>query len=104
MEMIEGEKPNTQLRILNRELSSFEEKDVRAILEILSLDLESNNVGLARAKKWLANIFSVFEDEIHVFYVAHEDLGEAIYYLDPSAETQQQLPITQAKGLLSNGS
>jgi len=101
MEMIEREKPNTQLRILNRELSSFEEKDVYTILEILSLDLKSNNVGLARAKKWLANIFSVFEDEIHAFYVAHEDLGEAIYYLDPSAETQQQLPITQAKGLLN---
>ena len=67
--------------------------DLRVILlwfQILDKDtLEANNLGLAKAKKWMAKIFDVFDDEIDGLMYAHDDLGEAIYHLDSSAEKQR---------------
>lgn len=71
------------------------------LLSIIDKDnLEANQLGLAKAKKWMAKIFDVFEDEIEGQYNAHNDLGEAIYYLDSSAETQNNLSLNQVKTLL----
>ena len=39
----------------------------------------------------VSKIFDVFDDEIDGLMYAHNDLGEAIYHLDPSAEKQRIL-------------
>lgn len=76
-----------QINRIARDLENFNE--VPILLSVLSKDeLDANNVGLAKAKKWLAKAFDVFEDEMEGSYVAHNDLGDAMYHLDPSAETQ----------------
>ena len=76
-------------------------KDRPALLSILDKDeLDSNNLGLIKAKKWMAKVFNVFEDEIEGLYNAHNDLGEAVYYLDTSAETQTSISVNRIKALL----
>ena len=49
----------------------------------------------------MAKIYDVFEDEIESEYKAHDDLGDAIYYLDISAETKEQTPLSSVLSLLS---
>lgn len=71
------------------------------VLSILDKDnLPTNNIGLSRAKKWLAKIFQVFESEIDGLYAAHNCLGSAIYYLEPSAECKKQYSLKQIYNLL----
>ena len=44
------------------------------VLRILDKDkLEANNLGLAKAKKWMAKIFDVFDDEIDGLFDTVED-------------------------------
>ena len=84
---------------ITRDLDGFNDKPV--LLSILDKDeLDANNLGLAKAKKWMAKIFKVFEDEIEGLYNAHNDLGEAIYYLEPSAETQASIGVSSIHRLL----
>lgn len=76
-----------QVATISRSLEEFDNKGL--VLSILDKDsLMANNLGLAKAKKWMAKIFDVFDDEIEGLMAAHGDLGEAIYYLDVSAETE----------------
>ena len=84
---------------ITRDLEGFNNKPI--LLSILDKDeLDANDLGLAKAKKWMAKIFKVFEDEIDGLYNAHNDLGEAIYYLDSSAETKGNISITSVHRLL----
>ena len=100
LESTDGIVPTQQINRIANDLENFEE--VPIVLSILSKDeLDANNIGLAKAKKWLAKAFDVFEEEIEGNYTAHNDLGDAIYYLDSSAETQgDSLTITAIKRLL----
>jgi DNA ligase-1 len=100
LESTDGIVPTQQINRIARDLENFEE--VPIALSILSKDeLDANNFGLAKAKKWLAKAFEVFEEEIEGGYTAHNDLGDAIYYLESSAETQgNSLTITAIKRLL----
>jgi len=90
--------PSQQVKLLSKGMESFEDK--RLLVKILSLDLNSNNIGLAKAKKWLAKMFEIFEDELEGLYSAHEDMGYAIYYLDSSAETQTHTSLQNIVRLL----
>ena len=84
---------------ITRDLEAFDSKAI--LLSIIDKDnLEANQLGLAKAKKWLAKIFDVFDDEIEGQYNAHNDLGEAIYYLDSSAETQRNISLNRVHTLL----
>ena len=85
--------------MITRELPTFNNKP--ALFAILAKDYPSNNIGLSKAKKWLAKIYNVHDDEIEDEYKAHDDLGEAIYYLDVSAETLEETPIASVLRLLS---
>jgi len=74
----------------------------KRVLLILDKDnLPSNNIGLSRAKKWLAKIFQVFESEIDGLYAAHNCLGSAVYHLEASAECKKQYSLKQTYQLLS---
>ena len=90
--------PTQQVKLISTGLESFEDR--QSVFKILSLDLEANNIGLAKAKKWMARMFEVFDDEINGLYSAHEDLGDAIYYLQSSKETDSHLSLKNVVRLL----
>ena len=90
-----------QVALISRSLDEFKSKGL--VLSILDKDnLEANNLGLAKAKKWMAKIFDVFDDEIDGLMAAHNDLGEAIYYLDVSAETEIEAGLLGVKMALES--
>jgi len=98
LEATENGIPTTIVTKIANDLLEF---DSPLFLKILSLDYESNNIGLARAKKWLASIFDIFEDEIEGQYIAHmNDLGDAIYYLDYSSENEGRYTLNSIVRLL----
>ena len=100
LESTDGLMPTQQITRISRDLQNFDE--VPLVLSILSKDeLTANNIALAKAKKWIAKAFDIFEDEIEGNYNAHNDLGDALYYLDSSAETQgNPFSIANVKRLL----
>ena len=100
LESTDGLIPTQQITRISRDLQNFDE--VPLVLSILSKDeLTANNIALAKAKKWIAKAFDIFEDEIEGNYNAHNDLGDALYYLDSSAETQgNPFSIVNVKRLL----
>ena len=90
-----------QVAMISRSLDNFENKGL--VLSILDKDtLLANNLGLAKAKKWMAKIFDVFDDEIDGLMAAHNDLGEAIYHIDVSAETDITTGILSVKRALES--
>lgn len=92
--------PSVIVRNISRTIETFD--DVGQVLSILDKDgLEANNLAHLKAKKWIANMFNVFEDEIETYLVLHgDDLGDAIYYYDTGAETQKEYSIQSIKRLL----
>ena len=72
--------PTQQVTTISREIQKANNKPL--LLSILAQEYDSNNMGLAKAKKWIAKVFEVFEDEIDGLLYAHDDLGEVVYYLD----------------------
>lgn len=98
LQATDNKQPTQQVRLISTGLESFEDKE--SVFKILSLDLEPNNIGLAKAKKWMAKIFEVFEDEIDGYYSAHDDLGEAVYYLESSKETTSPTTLKNVVRLL----
>ena len=60
-----------------------------------------DQLGLAKAKKWISNIYNIHDDELDMACSAHDDLGEAVYYLDSSAGTKEEITLQSVLGLLS---
>ena len=52
------------------------------LVKILSLDLEKNNIGLTKAKKWLSSFFGIFDEELDALYDATNDIGEAVSLME----------------------
>ena len=101
LESTDQKTPTQQVSMITRELQTFHDRP--ALFSILAQEYPSNDIGLSRAKKWMAKIFNCFEEEVESEYQAHDDLGEAIYYLDVSAETLEETPIASVLRLLSMG-
>ncbi len=97
LESTDGVIPTQQINMLSRELENF---NAPLFLKILSRQYEVNNIGLAKAKKWMAKIFDVFDEEIDGYYHAHDDLGDAIYFLDFSSEHESQHSLQAIVNLL----
>ena len=76
-ELLEFESPTRKAQIISENLSSFEDK--ATIIEILSLELPSNNIGGKRAIKWVANALGLFEDEVETSVSMWGDLGEGFH-------------------------
>ena len=98
LQATDRKKPTEQVNLISRAMGSFENKQL--FVKILSLDLQSNNIGLTKAKKWTAKMFEVFDDEIESLYRVHEDLGEAIYYLDSGKGTDKHISLSSVVRLL----
>jgi len=96
--------PTQQISRISKDLDSFntDGNTPSLVLQILDKDkLEANSLGLAKAKKWVAKIFDVFDDEIEGMLYAHNDLGEAVYHLDSSAESQRNFSVQYVLRLLN---
>ena len=80
--------PTQQIRMNRNALENFENKG-DYVLSILDKDnLTANNLGLAKAEMASKDLSS-FESEIDGLLAAHNDLGDAIYYLDVSSRKQR---------------
>ena len=91
--------PTQQVTTISREIQHSDSKPL--LLSILAQEYETNNIGLAKAKKWITKVFNIFDDEIEGLMYAHNDLGEVVYYLDSSAETNEYRGI-QSINLILN--
>ena len=99
LEATEQLTPTQQVILISRELENFEEKEI--FFSILAQEYPSNNIGLAKAKKWLTKMYGCFDDEIEQDYAVHNDLGDAIYYLDTTATTTTEHSLTTFLRILS---
>ena len=99
LELTDTMLPTKQVATISREIQSSDLKP--SILSLLAQDNESNNIGLSKAKKWIAKVFNVFDDEIDGLLYAHDDLGEVVYYLDSSAESNSITTINRINTLLN---
>jgi DNA ligase-1 len=84
LEATDQQTPSRQILMISKALENFEDKS--ALLSVLALEYESNNIGVARAKKWLANAFDVHDEEVEGDFNVYEDMGDVAYYMDSSAE------------------
>lgn len=69
--------------MISKGMENFEDNE--SLVTILSLEYPSANMGLAKAKKWIAKSFDLHDEEIDGDMVIYDDLGDVIYFLDPSA-------------------
>lgn len=93
LESTKGKTPTQQAKLIATELDKFDTHK-SAVIQLLAREYPSNNIGLAKAKSWLAKMFDCFDDEIEALFAIDGELGEAIYMLDTSAETERNISIT----------
>ena len=92
LESTKDKTPTQQVKLIATELDKFDTYK-SAVIQLLAREYPSNNIGLAKAKSWLAKMFDCFDDEIESLFVVDDELGEAIYLLDTGAETQRSIGI-----------
>jgi len=92
LESTKDKTPTQQVKLIATELDKFDTHK-GAVIQLLAREYPSNNIGLAKAKSWLAKMFDCFDDEIESLFVVDDELGEAIYLLDAGAETQRSIGI-----------
>ena len=99
LESTKGKTPTQQVKLIATELYKFNtHKSV--VIQLLAREYPNNNIGLAKAKSWLAKMFDCFDDEIETLFAIDDELGEAIYFLDAGAETQRNISITSVLRVL----
>ena len=92
LESTKEKTPTQQVKLIATELDKFDTHK-SAVIQLLAREYPNNNIGLAKAKSWLAKMFDCFDDEIETLFAIDVELGEAIYMLDTSAETQRNISI-----------
>lgn len=101
LESTKEKTPTQQVKLIATELDKFDTYK-SAVIQLLAREYPSNNIGLAKAKSWLAKMFDCFDDEIEVLYAIDGELGEAVYLLDTGAETQRNIGIHSVLRVLEN--
>jgi len=101
LESTKDKTPTQQVKLIATELDKFDTHK-SAVIQLLAREYPSNNIGLAKAKSWLAKMFDCFDDEIESLFVVDDELGEAIYLLDAGAETQRNIGIHSVIRVLEN--
>ena len=101
LESTKDKTPTQQVKLIATELDKFDTYK-SAVIQLLAREYPSNNIGLAKAKSWLAKMFDCFDDEIESLFVVDDELGEAIYLLDTGAETQRNIGIHSVIRVLEN--
>lgn len=98
MEASLEKRPTQQISLVSKEAEKFSNEPL--LFSLIALEYSNNNIGLAKAKKWLAKAFDIFDDEVDSFYTAMKDLGDVVYFLDPGAKTTQPLTLGNLLTLL----
>ena len=93
LESTKEKTPTQQVKLIATELDRFDSHK-SAVIQLLAREYPNNNIGLAKAKSWLAKMFDCFDDEIETLFAIDGELGEAIYMLDTGAETERNTSIT----------
>jgi len=89
-----------KITIINESLSSF--SDPQMVLDILSLNIDKNNIGNKRAITWLANSLQMFEDEVNTQADIWGDLGEGLkMFLEDEWNDDSELTIRNLYSLLT---
>ena len=101
LESTKEKTPTQQVKLIATELDKFDAYK-SAVIQLLAREYPNNNIGLAKAKSWLAKMFDCFDDEIESLFSIDDELGEAIYMLDTSAETQRNIGIHSVLRVLEN--
>jgi len=91
--------PTRQISMISKAMENFEDRP--SLIQIISMEYPSNNLGASRLKKWVAKAFDVHDDEVDDYLVIYDELGEAVYYFDSSAESDSELSLNQVIALLS---
>jgi DNA ligase 1 len=99
MEAIEKLTPTQQASVITTEIEKFD--DVPLMLSIMAMEYPSNNMGLARAKKWVAKSFNVFEDDVESVYRAMTDLGSAVKYFDGVKQQDENYTLANLLNLIT---
>ena len=99
LESTKEKTPTQQVKLIATELDKFDSQK-SAVIQLLAREYPNNNIGLAKAKSWLAKMFDCFDDEIETLFAIDDELGEAIYFLDAGAETQRNISITSVLRVL----
>ncbi len=77
-ESIETSLPTRKKQVISSTLSSLSTTDKIAMIRILSLEYNNNNIGERKATKWLSSMLNVFEEEIIEEAEKWLDLGEGM--------------------------
>ena len=102
LESIEHTTPKRQISAITTGLVEWDSDSKADLFAILSLQYSSNNIGVAKAKKWIAKSLELFEEEVEsMFNVNSRDLGETIYYLDVSKKTDEEYSLKQIFNILT---
>ena len=63
-ETLEEQIPSVKQFTVNQGLSAFTKAEKTMVTEILALELPANNIAQTKAKKWIAEAFSVMASDI----------------------------------------
>jgi DNA ligase 1 len=99
MEAVKRDSQIIQVRLISKDWDKF---NPNVLARLLSLDYASNQIGLVKAKKWVAKIFNVFEDEVNKLYSVYDDIGDAVYFLDVSKEKDCDYSLNQIISVLES--
>ena len=64
LESIEHTTPKRQVSAITTGLAEWDSDSKADLFAILSLQYPSNNIGVAKAKKWVAKSLELFEEEV----------------------------------------
>ena len=101
LESLEDKKPTQQISLVSKEILKFKESDRRIVFQILSLEYPSNNIGLSKAKKWIAKSVDAFEEEIDWSYSMSNDIGYVAQELDLRKTNDMGIPLNRILNILS---
>ena len=92
LEATDGKTPTVQGKMICSAVENYRDEgnyhQMGIFWKILALDFESNDIAEKKAIKWMEDIFGVHEEEMETAVYVHDDLAEAVYYLDTGAESK----------------
>jgi DNA ligase-1 len=97
-DILEFQTPTEKVEIISNSMSSFSCKET--LINILSMEYPTNNIGKKRAIKWIASSMGLFEDEVESHISIWGDVGEGVYQLDDDNEIDSEITLKQMLALL----
>lgn len=85
-----------QVRLI---LQAFNSKHIQPLqlLKILTLDLDSSNIGKHKTKKWICEHFGIFLEELEIY---GDDLGKAVFNLEKDKQKTADYSLNMVMRLL----